>query len=140
MPEITPLVCTACGSQLKPTEKEDRFICSNCGTEYLAERNTAPVFVRAQSQDNVSPSPRGKRDAASVLIELLDCVPDAKKLDRLLEPVNLLKLLVLYGWKEQDLKQQLATGIIPGELLLELLKREPNPDVLLTSLGRSKRG
>ena len=138
MPEITPLVCTACGGQLNPTAEQDRFICSNCSTEYLVARNAAPVSVPAQPQHLGGPPPRGKRDAASVLLELLDDVPDAKKLDTLLEPANLLKLLLLYGWKEQDLKQQLAAGKTPGELLLELLKREPNPDVLLAALGRSK--
>jgi predicted RNA-binding Zn-ribbon protein involved in translation (DUF1610 family) len=131
MPDITPLLCTTCGSQLKPTAEQDRFVCSKCGTEYLVERN------RIQSQPIAGTPPQGKRDTASVLLELLEYVPDAKKLDTLLNPANLLKLLLLYGWKEQDLKQQLAAGKIPGELLLELLKREPNPDVLLSRLGRS---
>lgn len=138
MPEITPLVCTACGSQLKSTTEQDRFICSNCGTEYLAARNTAPVPIPAQPQHLVGLPLMDKRDASSVLLELLDCVPDAKKLDILLEPGNLLKLLLVYGWEEQDLKRQLAAGKIPGELLLELLKREPDPDVLLAGLGRLK--
>jgi hypothetical protein len=138
MPEITPLVCTACGGQLSPSVEQDRFICSNCGTGYLVAQNTAPVSVPAQPQPIDGSPPRGKRDAGSVLLELLDYVPDAKKLDTLLDPANLLKLLLLYGWKEKDLKQQLATGKTPGELLLELLKREPNPDVLLAALGRPK--
>ena len=137
MSKITPLLCTTCGSQLKPTAEQDRFVCSKCGTEHLVERNTAPVPVQVQSQSRASTPPRGKRDTASVLLELLDQVPDAKKLDTLLDTGNLLKLLLLYGRKEQDLKQQLASGKIPGELLLELLEREPNPDVLLSRLGRS---
>jgi hypothetical protein len=131
MPDITPLLCTTCGSQLKPTAEQDRFVCAKCGTEYLVERNKPqPQFVAG------TPSP-GKRDTSSVLLELLDRVPDAKKLDTLLSTGNLLKLLLLYGWKEQDLKQQLTSGKIPGELLLELLEREPDPDVLLSRLGKS---
>lgn len=136
MPEITPLVCKACGSHLNPTAEPDRFICSNCGTAYLVARNAAPVSAQVQPQPAAGSSARGKRDAASVLIELLDWVPDADKLGTLLDTPNLLKLLLIYGWKEQDLKQQLMAGKLPGELLLDLLKREPNPDVLLAKINQ----
>ncbi len=137
MPEITPLVCKACGSQLNPTAEQDRFICSNCGTAYLVTRQ--PLPASAQAQPAAAPSPLGKRNAASVLIELLDYVPDADKLGILLETGNLLKLLFMYGWSDRDLTQQLTAGKLPGELLIELLKREPDPDVLLAKLGKPKK-
>lgn len=136
MPEITPLVCTACGSQLKSTSERDRFTCPNCGTEHLVERNAAPIPVPTSISPAINPASPGKRSAASALIELFDHIPDAKTLDVLLEPVNLLKLMLLYGWTEQDIKQQLSGGKIPGELLLELLKREPDPNKLLAQLGK----
>ena len=138
MPEITPLVCATCGSQLKPTTEADRFVCSRCGTDHLVTRLAVPISAPAQAQRSASSLPTGKRDTSSVLLELLEWVPDADKLNVLLEPANLLRLLLVYGWKEQDIKQQLMGGKIPGELLLDLLKLEPNPDVLLARLGRAK--
>ncbi|MFZ6031626.1 MAG: hypothetical protein ACOYYS_28290 [Chloroflexota bacterium] len=70
------------------------------------------------------------------MLELLDRIPDAATLDVLLEPVNLLKLMLLHGWTEEDIRQQLGNGKIPGELLLELLEREPDPSKLLAQLGK----
>lgn len=139
MPEITALVCKACGSQLHPTAEQDRFVCSNCGTSYLVARQPLPGFAQAQAQPAGAPTARAKRDVASVLIELLDQVPDADKLGILLETGNLLKLLLIYGWSDQDLKEQLTAGKLPGELLLELLKREPDPDILLAKLSKLKK-
>jgi DNA-directed RNA polymerase subunit RPC12/RpoP len=132
MPEITPLLCSTCGGQLKSTIETDRFICPNCGTEHLVERKVAPGPAASPSPA----APASKRSAASALIELFDRVPDSKTLDVLLEPVNLLKLMLIYGWTEYDIKQQLTNGKIPGELLLELLDREPDPNKLLAHLGK----
>jgi hypothetical protein len=142
MSTITPLICTACGSQLKPTSEQDRFTCPNCGTEHLVDRNAQPAAamptpaVTPGAAGSAKPAPGGRRSAAGALIELFDHIPDAKALDILLEPVNLLKLMLLYGWTEQDIKQQLTNGKIPGELLLELLEREPDPNKLLAQLGK----
>jgi DNA-directed RNA polymerase subunit RPC12/RpoP len=138
MPEITPLLCSTCGGQLKPTAEADRFTCPNCGTEHLVERKAAPGPAATPSPA-ASPKPAvpaSKRSAASALIELFDRVPDSKALDVLLEPVNLLKLMLIYGWSEHDIKQQLTDGKIPGELLLELLDREPDANKLLARLGK----
>lgn len=146
MPEITPLVCSACGSQLKSTSEPDRFICSNCGTAHLVERGASAGITLDESKSKDTglqlketvgqfPKPADKNKTRQVLLELLGRVPDADKLDILLEPTNLLRLLLLYGGDEDDLKGQLAGGKIPGELLLELLDREPDPDKLLARLG-----
>jgi hypothetical protein len=72
---------------------------------------------------------------AEVLLKLLDKVPDSKTLEVLIEPENLLKLLELYGYQRNDLTQRLSSGTIPGDLLLELLEKEPDTDKLLAQLG-----
>jgi DNA-directed RNA polymerase subunit RPC12/RpoP len=139
MPAITPLVCSACGSQLKPTSEHDRFTCPNCGTEHLVERRSTPGPASSPSLPAASPkqsAPTAKRSAANALIALFDRVPDSDALSVLLEPVNLLKLMLIYGWNEHDIKQQLTNGKIPGELLLELLDREPDANKLLAHLGQ----
>lgn len=74
-----------------------------------------------------------KRTAGDVLIELLDRIGDANKIEKLLEPATLLHLLTAYGWKQEDVREELKSGKIPGELLLDLLAVEPNPDKLLAA-------
>ena len=69
------------------------------------------------------------------LMKLLDKVPNANKISILLEPENLLKLLQIYGHNKDDIRRKLKSGTIPGELLLELLEREPDADRLLAHLG-----
>jgi uncharacterized protein YjgD (DUF1641 family) len=104
----------------------------------LVERKAAsgPAVTASPAASPKPAAPASKRSAASALIELFDRVPDSKALDVLLEPVNLLKLMLIYGWTEQEIKHQLANGKIPGELLLELLDREPDVNKLLARLGQ----
>jgi hypothetical protein len=138
MPAITPLLCSTCGGQLKPTAEPDRFTCPNCGTEHLVERKGAagPAPAAPPAASSKPAVPASKRSAANALIELFGRVPNSDALSVLLEPVNLLKLMLIYGWSEHDIKQQLMNGKIPGELLLELLDREPDPNKLLAQLGK----
>ena len=75
---------------------------------------------------------------AEILLELLDKVPDADKLEKLLEPENPLRLLQIRGRDPGELRQELASGRRLGELLLELLEQEPDPDRLIAQLGPSK--
>lgn len=63
----------------------------------------------------------GKRSAGEVLLELLDLVPDASQLDRLLEPANLLHILTARGRSKDEIRAALAVKL-PGELLLEVLR------------------
>jgi hypothetical protein len=77
------------------------------------------------------------KQSAEILLKLLDKIPDAGKLDRLLEAENLLKLLQIYGQSKDEVRRRLTNGTLPGELLLELLEREPDPDRLLAQLGIS---
>jgi hypothetical protein len=77
------------------------------------------------------------KQTADVVLKLLDKVPDAGKLDKLLEAENLLKLLQRYGQSKDDVRRKLTNGVLPGELLLELLEQEPDPDRLLAQLGIS---
>lgn len=72
----------------------------------------------------------GKRSAAEVLLELLQIVPDAGKLERMLEPANLLMILMARGKDKEAIAADLKKRL-PGELLLEVLKAEPDPDSLL---------
>jgi hypothetical protein len=134
MPEITPLLCSSCGGALKATTEHDRFVCSRCSNEYLVERGIPHLSA---TQVAAKPPPMPKRDTTEVLLKLFERIPDSKQLDILLEPANLLRLLMLYGWREPDLRQQLSNGKVPGELLLELLDREPDPEKLLARLGKS---
>lgn len=77
-----------------------------------------------------------KRTAGDVLLELLDKVPDAGALEILLEPEHLLTLLRKRGFSDDAIRAQLRAGEkLPGELLLEVLAREPNVSVLLAELG-----
>jgi len=72
----------------------------------------------------------GERSAGSVLLELLDIVPDAAKLERMLEPANLLRILLARGRDKDDIRAALKTRN-PGELLLEVLRQEEDPEALL---------
>jgi hypothetical protein len=74
---------------------------------------------------------------AQVLIQLLEKIPDTNKLQRLLEPENLLYLLQQYGYQKEDLQQRLKNGMLPGELLLELLEQEPDSEYLLVMLSNT---
>jgi hypothetical protein len=71
---------------------------------------------------------------AQVLVQLLEKIPDIDTLYRLLEPYNLLYLLHRYGHEKDTLDQRLASGTLPGELLLELLEQEPRVYELLVQL------
>lgn len=62
------------------------------------------------------------RSTADVLLELLDLVPDADRLDRLLDTANVLKLLLLNGRDDKQIRAQLTGGWLPGELLIQLIK------------------
>jgi hypothetical protein len=72
----------------------------------------------------------GKRNAGAVLLELLEVVPDADKLERMLEPANLLRILMAKGRDAEAIRAELKTRL-PGELLLDVLKNEKDPDALL---------
>jgi hypothetical protein len=74
---------------------------------------------------------------AQVLIQLLEKIPNADTLQRLLEPENLLYLLQQYGHQKDELQQKLQSGTLPGELLLNLLEQEPDVDYLLVMLSNT---
>ncbi|MEZ4449572.1 MAG: hypothetical protein R3B09_08835 [Nannocystaceae bacterium] len=77
-----------------------------------------------------------KRSAVDTLTELLDKLPDAATLEILLEPEHLLKLLRAHGWSDDAIRRDLTGGErSPGELLLDVLAKEPDPAVLLALLG-----
>jgi hypothetical protein len=70
------------------------------------------------------------------LLELLGKVPDAATLELLLEPAHLLRLLRAQGWSEEAIARELTRGgRPPGELLLEVLSRQPDTRQLLAVLG-----
>src|SRR5262245_13284638 len=73
---------------------------------------------------------QGKRDAATVLLALLEIVPDAAKLERMLEPANLIRILMARGRDKETITAALKTRL-PGELLLEVLKEVKDPEALL---------
>lgn len=75
------------------------------------------------------------RSSADILLELLDKVPDAATLEVLLESEHLLALLRLHGWSDADVRHALRGGTLPGELLLQLLAKEPDAKKLLAELG-----
>lgn len=79
---------------------------------------------------------RSGRDVADILLELLDKVPDVSTLEILLEPQHLLRLLRAHGWTDEQIRRDLtAGGRAPGELLLAVLAKQPDPAVLLDLLG-----
>lgn len=76
------------------------------------------------------------RGPAQVLLELLDKVPDAGTLEILIEPEHLLTLLRAHGWSDADIHRDLTRGgRMPGDLLLAVLAKQPDPAVLLSLLG-----
>jgi hypothetical protein len=76
------------------------------------------------------------RGVFEVLTELLGKVPDAATLELLLEPPHLSRLLEAFGWSEDAIRRDLTDGgRRPGELLLEVLEREPDTRRLLEILG-----
>jgi len=75
------------------------------------------------------------RGAADILLALLDKVPDAATLEVLLESEHLIALLRLHGWSDVDIRRALGGGTLPGELLLQLLAKEPDARKLLAELG-----
>ncbi len=81
---------------------------------------------------------RTGRSAADILLELLDKVPDAATLEVLLEPQNLLLLLRAQGGTDDAIRRDLSRRA-PGELLLEVLAREPDTAALLRLLGNPPR-
>lgn len=79
---------------------------------------------------------RPNRSAVDVLIELLEKVPDASTVEILLEPEHLLVLLRAHGWADADIRRDLTQkGRLPGDLLLAVLAKQPDPAVLLDLLG-----
>lgn len=74
--------------------------------------------------------------AVDDLLLLLDKVPDVPTLELLLQPEHLLTLLRLQGVSDDDIRRDLTQGKRrPGELLLDVLAREPDTKVLLGQLG-----
>ncbi len=71
-----------------------------------------------------------KKNAGTVLLALLEIVPDAAKLERMLEPANLLRILMARGMDRDTIRAALKERL-PGELLLEVLRDEKDPDSLL---------
>lgn len=77
-----------------------------------------------------------RRSAGETLLELLDKVPDAATLELLLEPEHLLRLLRAHGWTDEAIARDLTRGgRTPGELLLQVLSRQPDTRQLLDVLG-----
>lgn len=76
------------------------------------------------------------RTSADTLIELLAKLPDVTTLETLIEPEHLLKLLRAHGWTDDDIRRDLTRGgKTPGELLLAVLAKQPDPKLLLDLLG-----
>lgn len=79
------------------------------------------------------------RGVGEVLLELLGKVPDAATLELLLEPEHLLRLLRAHGFADDEVRRALKSGAkSPGELLLEVLAKQPDTSVLLGVLGNPK--
>jgi hypothetical protein len=78
------------------------------------------------------------RSAGDVLLELLELVPDAETLERLLEPPNLLAILRAKGWTDDDVRADLAARS-PGELLLDVLRNDSDVQGLLRVAGVQSR-
>lgn len=74
--------------------------------------------------------------AVDDLVTLLEKVPDVPTLELLLQPEHLLTLLRAQGVSDDDIRRDLTQGKRrPGELLLDVLAREPDTTVLLNQLG-----
>lgn len=79
---------------------------------------------------------RPGRSAADILLELLEKIPDVDTLELLIDPENLLRLLRTHGWTDEQIRRDLtAGGRLPGQLLLDVLAKQPDPKVLLDQLG-----
>jgi hypothetical protein len=79
-----------------------------------------------------------RRNAAEVLLDLLDRVPDAATLELLLEPEHLAQLLRAQGHSDEDIRRELSSGRSPGELLLEVLQQKPDVSAHLALLGNPR--
>lgn len=73
------------------------------------------------------------KNAVDVLLAILEKVPDAGQVERLIEPVNLLILLRAHGRSDEAIRAALKSKI-PGELLLELLNEGHTAEDLLALL------
>lgn len=81
-------------------------------------------------------SDRSGRSVPDILLELLEKVPDASTVELLLEPRHLLILLRAHGWSDEAIRRDLsAGGRPPGQLLLDVLAKQPDTAVLLGLLG-----
>lgn len=84
---------------------------------------------------------RKKSPAEMDNTEILQAI-DALKLDRemseiLIEPENLSLLLLHFGESEKQINARWEKKARPGEILLEIIEREPNPNKLLAILAES---
>lgn len=78
----------------------------------------------------------GGGSAVDDLLQLLDKVPDAATLEVLLKAEHLLILLRAQGISDEAIRRDLKQGKRrPGQLLLDVLEREPDTAVLLALLG-----
>lgn len=71
-------------------------------------------------------------NAAQVLLKLLKHT-SAERLEVMLDPVELIDLLVSFGWKKEDIERELGEGRKPGELLLRLFE-EHGADAVFDAL------
>ena len=74
------------------------------------------------------------KNASDLLIELLEKVHDADKLETLLHEANLILLLNKYSREREEIVSEVENGKRPGELLLDLLNIEPDADKLISFL------
>lgn len=76
------------------------------------------------------------RSNVDILLELLTKVPDAATVELLLAPQHLVRLLRAHGWTDADIRRDLtAGGRAPGELLLDVLAKQPDSAALMDLLG-----
>lgn len=79
---------------------------------------------------------RSGRNVPDILLELLEKVPEVSTVELLLEPRHLLILLRAHGWTDEAIRRDLtAGGCPPGQLLLDVLAKQPDTAVLLGLLG-----
>ena len=65
-----------------------------------------------------------------MLLELLEVVPDAAQLERLLEAANLVRILRAKGRSDDQIREDFATKL-PGDLLLEVIREGASVEQLL---------
>src|SRR5262245_52645917 len=75
-----------------------------------------------------------KRTAGDVLLELLDFVPDANQLERMLEAENLVRILKAKGRSEDEIREDLKHRM-PGDLLLDVLRGGASAEELVALCG-----